>query len=605
MTNSKTLALRSLQLSLGIALSLQLMGCPDKPKPDDDPKPSASPVAEMKLPSPDNADELYAYGVHLEEQGKDKDAVTYYLQATQVNPEHLKAHIALAQLYTKFGRKDEARVAYENVLRLDRNHPFVAKYKEARLKYYSAQNIAQNEEYEKALKLLSEAPHGTPMDTEIASKEKEWKNLMKSGSDTHRSQELIEQASLLAYKGNYQQAIDLIKTAPDASTNPTITDKLAQWQKALQSGPLPETSVAPSANPNRKMQYIQGDDVNLRQSPYLYAESVGTLKHGAQVEVLLEKGYEADGYQWSKVRSEDGKVGWVAANLLSGSLVRPINPTPRPVTPTPRPVTPTPRPQTPPVNPTPRPVTPSPQTSSTPAKNFGTRFVKGDNVNVRRSPSLSGSFLALAHEGAPVTLLSEHATLADGHSWAKIQLGNGQIGWVSTSFLRTATPAPAKPTPTTPVKPPPAAPRTAKVTGTNINVRSAPDTTAAVVTYVSAPTTVTLLKEAPVRKGAIVWQHVQLPGGKTGWIATQFIGSAKAPGPAPSAAQSTRRFVRGDNVNIRSAPTTGSSIMLTATEGTAVTLVSTTPVLKEGHSWYKIKLIDGRIGWISGDFLGR
>ncbi|HEY9840783.1 MAG TPA: CDC27 family protein, partial [Candidatus Obscuribacterales bacterium] len=276
---------RSLLLALVSALSLQLAGCPAKPKPEPDPKASASPVAELKQPSPDNADELYAYAVQLEEQGKDQDAMGFYLQATQVNPEHLKAHIALAQLYTKFGRKEEARVAFENVLRLDRNHPFVAQYKEARLKYYSAQNIAQNEEYDKALKLLGEAPHGTPMDDEIAAKQKEWQSLLQSGSDVRRSQEVVEQASLLAYQGKYQQAIDLIKTAPDAGSNATIADKLTQWQKALQSQPLPEASVKPSTG-SHKMQFVQGDDVNLRQSPYLYAESLGTLKHGTQVEVL-------------------------------------------------------------------------------------------------------------------------------------------------------------------------------------------------------------------------------------------------------------------------------------------------------------------------------
>lgn len=582
---------RSVQLGLGLAVSLQLMGCPDKPKPDDA-QPSAAPISDVKPPSPDNADELYAYAVHLEEQGKDQDAITYYLQATQVNPEHLKAHIALAQLYTKFNRKDEARVAYENVLRLDRNHPFVAQYKEARLKYYSAQNIAQNEEYEKALKLLAEAPHGTPMDDEIATKQAEWQGLMKNGSDARNSQAIIEQASLLAYKGNYQQAIDLLKTAPDAGSNPTIGEKLQQWQKALQSTPVAETSVTPQTG-NKKMQYIQGDDVNLRQSPYLYAESVGSLKHGSQVEVLLDKGYEADGYQWSKVRSEDGKVGWVAANLLTGTLTRPT-PTARPtVMPTARP---TARPTAvPPIQPTPR-----PQATSVPqAQNYGIRFIKGNNVNIRRSPSLTGSFLALGQDGTPVTLLADKTTLADGHNWAKIQLSNGQIGWVAASFLRNATPKPGPKPSATPPKP--AAPRTATITGTGINVRTAPDLGAGIVANVSAPLKVTLTNDKPVTKGNLVWQRILLPGGKSGWIATQFLGSAK-PTAQPA---STRRFVRGDNINIRTAPTTSASVLLRATEGTAVTLLSPTPVKKDGYNWLKIRLINGKVGWIAADFLGQ
>ncbi|PKL75029.1 MAG: hypothetical protein CVV27_17470 [Candidatus Melainabacteria bacterium HGW-Melainabacteria-1] len=575
-----------------LAISLQLIGCAaNQPKSDDgQPQASAAPVAELTPPSPDDAEGLYAYALKLGELGKDAEALSHYLQATQVNPEHLKAHIALAQLYTKGNRKDEARVAYENVLRLDRTHPFVAQYKEARLKYYSAQNIAQNEEYDKALKLLTEAPRGTPMDDEIAAKEKEWQGMMQSGSDIRRSQEIVEQASLLAYQGKYAEAIELIKTAPDADKNTTVQDKLQQWQKAMQSQPVPGESVAPPVVSNtRKQQYVQGDDVNLRQSPYLYAESLGTLKQGSAVEVLLDKGYEADGYQWSKVRTTDGKVGWVAANLLSGSLSRPTSPITQPS-------------NRPPV-----------QTSAAPeqpTRTYGTRYVKSDNVNVRRSPALKGTLVTRVMDGAPVIVLSEDNIQADGYAWTKVKLSDGQIGWIAANFLRgpsqsppaiAATPqATATAKPSTPAQP---VARTAHVTGSDINVRSGPDLKSSVVTMVSTPTKVTLLGDKPVRQGSLVWQKVKLPGGKTGWITTAYLGSAK-PGASAQTANA-RRIIRGDNVNVRTDPSTGAKVLTRATEGTPVTLMSTTPVKKDGYSWYKIRLADGRIGWIASNFLGK
>lgn len=597
---------KSIRLTLVGALSLQLWGCAaTKPQSENQQaQASASPVAEIKPPSPDNADELYAYAVKLEEQGKDEEALSYYLQATQINPEHLKAHIALAQLYTKFSRKDEARVAYENVLRLDRNHPFVAQYKEARLKYYSAQNIAQNEEYDKALKLIGEAPRGTPMDDEILAKEKEWQGLMQSGSDVRKSQEIIEQASLLAYQGKYQNAIDLIKTAPDADTNPTVADKLSQWQKAQQNQPVAEPSRAPSTG-SRKTQFVQGDDVQLRQSPYLYAESLASLRHGTAVEILLDKGYEADGYQWTKVKTDDGKVGWIAANLLSGSLNRPsAASSSRPSSNS------TPRPQA-----TPAPVVPM--------KTYGTRYIKGDQVNVRRSPSTNGTLVGQGTEGAPVILLSEQNVQADGYHWAKIKLPNGQIGWVASQYLRgpqqapaaSATPKPvastkpaSTPSPAATAKPvvkPATGPKIAQIVGVDINVRSAPNATASVVTLVSAPTKVTLINAKPVRQGALVWQQIQLPGGKKGWIASQFLGGAKTPAKPAAQAANNKRYIRGDQVNIRSNPATSASVITRATEGTPVTLLSTTPTKKDGHSWYKIRLATGQIGWIAADFIGK
>lgn len=602
---------KSIQTLIALSLSLQLIGCAaQQPKPDGDQpnsQASAAPVADLKQPDPENAEELYAYAVKLEELGKDADALSYYLQATQVNPEHLKAHIALAQLYTKGGRKDEALVAYENVLRLDRNHAFVAQYKEARLKYYSAQNIAQNEEYDKALKLLGEAPKGTPMDEQIAAKEKEWQGMLQSGSDVRKTQETIEQASLLAYQGKYQDAIELIKTAPGADTNATVQDKLSQWNKALANQPAVSASVAPPSLNNRKLQYVQGDDVNLRQSPYLYAESLGSLKYGAAVEVLLDKGYEADGYQWSKVRTEDGKVGWVAANLLTASLVKPsasARPTPKPFSPPPS-IKPTARPS---ARPTAHPTQP-PMITETPPKSFGTRYIKTDDVNVRRAPSTKSSLVTTLREGAPVILLSDSTVKADGYSWAKVKLSDGQIGWIAASFLRGPSQSPpsvavkpsAKPSAKPTAKPAVAAPRSAQITGEDVNVRSAPDTAASVVTLVSAPTKVTLLNDKPVRKGNLVWQRIQLPGGKNGWVATQFLGSAKA----STTTSNMRRFVRGDNVNVRSKPTTVASVLIRASEGTAVTLLPEAPIKQNGITWVKIRLADGRMGWISKDFLGQ
>lgn len=575
---------------LAISFSLMLASCAaQQPAPDNNPQVAPSAQVELAPPANDDAEALYAYAVKLEEQGKDADAVAYYLQATQVNPEHIKAQIALAQLYTKLSRAEEAKVAFENVLRLDRDHPFVAQYKEARLKYYSALNIAQNDEFDKALKLLNEAPRNTPLDAEIAAKEKEWQERLRGGSDVRKSQEIIEQASLLAYQGKYQEAMELIRTAPDASTNATVAEKLQQWEKAMQNQPQPNAMVTPPpVTTSGKMQYVQGNDVNLRQSPYLYAESLAALANGTSVEVLLDKGYEADGYQWTKVRTPDGKVGWIAANLLRGSLA-----TTKPVTQaTPLPL---------------RPASAAPTTMALPS--YGTRYINGDTVNIRRSPSTSGTLVTRATSGSPVILLSERSIAADGYQWSKVKLSDGQIGWVANDFLRVPT---AKPPLNT--RPPAAAPAAAKpatrfVKGADVNVRSQPSTAGSLIKQVSAPAQVTLTGAAQVKKDGYTWQQVKLASGETGWIVTQFLATAKPVATKPAAAAkpaaSTRRYIRGDNVNIRTDASTASAVLIRATEGTPVTLMSATPVKQGGYSWYKIRLADGRLGWVAADFLGQ
>lgn len=564
---------------IAAALSLQLLAACAATEPKETPESAAPPQQAVTLPSPDDAEALYNYAVNLEEQGKDQDATGYYLQATQVNPEHIKAHIALAQLYTKYNRTDEAKIAYENVLRLDRNHPFVLQYKEARLKYYSARNIAQNEEYEKALKLLGEAPRNTPLDAEIEAEESKWREILQTGSATQKNQNLLEQASLLAYQGKYQEAMDLLKTAPDAETNSEIKEKLAQWEQAMANRGRVEPPATQATQPvSQNTRYIQGDGVNLRQSPYLYAESLASLRDGVPVELLLDKGYEADGYQWSKVRTRDGKVGWVAANLLRQSLGTVTAPQVSP---------PSNRPQ---------------DNMAAGEQSFGTRYVKGSGINVRRSPSLSGTLVTRANAGSPVIVLSERSLAADGHNWTKIRLGDGQVGWIASEFLQNtpATTSGSSPATATPS-------RQAQITATDVNLRSAPSVSASIVAQVSRPTRVTLLPDAPVSRDNYTWQHIQLSDGRKAWIVNRFLGALSAAPVAaqPSSTQTQRRYVRGDNVNIRTEPSTAAGVLMTATEGTAVTLMSSQAVDKDGYKWYKIRLSDGRLGWIAGNFLGQ
>lgn len=565
-------------LLLALCTSLALSACVTaQPKDTPEDKPEVGTVVPLTPPASDDADALFAYALALEGQGKEQEAIAYYLQATQVKPEFLKAHIALAQLYTKYNRNEEAKVAYENVLRLDRNHPFVALYKEARLKYYSASNIAQNEEYAKALKLLSEAPKNTPLDAEIAAKSALWEAELKSSSQKDSQREIVEAASLLAYQGKYTEAIAKIRTAPD-SNDENVQRKINQWQAALDKGSsTPAASAAPEVATSDKVRYIMSDKVNLRQSPYLYAESLEVLNSNSQVELLLDKGYEADGYQWSKVRSKKGKVGWVASNLLKSSLSQVNNPAASPL-----------------------PTTPQQNTGGDSNETYGTRYVSGDMVNVRRSPSLNGTLVSRARQGSPVILLSARDLNADGYNWRKIKLSDGQIGWIASNFLgaepvaSTSTPA-ASATPETPKV------RYAYVTGTGVNVRSEPSTSGSIVTQLSAPEKVVMSNIAPVKKDGYVWQQISFSG-KTAWIVTQYLGAKPTTGSTTAAAT---RHIRGDNVNIRKEAGLGQPLLTQLSEGAEVVLLTTTPFQKDGYNWYKIRTSKGEIGWVASDFLGR
>ena len=272
-------------------------------------------------------------------------------------------------------------------------------------------------------------------------------------------------------------------------------------------------------------------------------------------------------------------MGWVASNLLKTSLAQVA------------------------ARPTSLPASPEQVDTSDSGETYGTRYVSGDMVNVRRSPSLNGTLVSRARQGSPVILMSARDLNADGYNWRKVRLSDGQIGWMASDFLGAqpvggpaSKPAASKPT----------APqiRYAYVSGTGVNVRSGPETDASIVTQVSAPEKVVMGNIAPVKKDGYVWQQITT-GGKTGWIVTQFLSAKPVTASTTSTTAAATRHIRGDKVNIRKEAGLGKALLTQLSEGSEVVLLTTSPLKKDGYSWYKIRTAKGEIGWVAGDFLGR
>lgn len=448
----------------------------------------------LNVPKPNSNDStgLYKYAQALERNGQEREAIDFYLQATQVQPGYLEAHIALAQLYTKFNRMEEAKVAYENVLKLDRTHPFIGDYKSAKLKYFSARNIAQNGEYERALKLLQDAPTGTPLDTEIRETKENWRKQLQDTIRQKIVEDKIQQASLLAYKGNYEKAIEELLTAPDADNNPIIQQKITRWKQALaeqRNTPSTPPSVPPTPvvqNPPQQTyttsatRYITGDTVNMRTAPTLGANSITTLSQGTVVSLVSGQVVSASGYNWLQVRTNGGSTGWVATRYLSGSRTVPSTTIP-----------------------------------TAPATVY--RFVTGDRINIRTGPSISSAVLAKAVRNERVTLVSGQRVSANGYIWRPIQLVNGTRGWIASRFLSHTMYGGGAATYYNSNRG-----VTRYVTGDVVNVRSRASTNSAVLYRARNGQRVRVLSN-PLRNGGYTWLKVQLPNGSTGWIASIYL----------------------------------------------------------------------------------
>ncbi len=106
------------------------------------------------------------------------------------------------------------------------------------------------------------------------------------------------------------------------------------------------------------------------------------------------------------------------------------------------------------------------------------------------------------------------------------------------------------------------------------------------------------------------WTQVQLAGGKTGWIKSEFLSAPTAAAPAPAPAVAQRPAVpakpaparqmatlKGDNVMLRtqaSAASAGKGLLDRGATGLVVARQS---------GWVQLKFNSGRSGWVRGDFV--
>ncbi len=133
---------------------------------------------------------------------------------------------------------------------------------------------------------------------------------------------------------------------------------------------------------------ISNDVLHLRQEASGDSAIIGRYRNGTRVEILKSGKY------WARVRTPDGKVGYMYKQYLS---------------------------------------TYSSGGSSSGGSSIGTgtRYIKSGigPVNIRRSASIKARLLDRLEGGTKVTVLSA------GVNWCRIRFNGSRIGWVKTKYL--------------------------------------------------------------------------------------------------------------------------------------------------------------------------
>jgi len=132
-----------------------------------------------------------------------------------------------------------------------------------------------------------------------------------------------------------------------------------------------------------------------------------------------------------------------------------------------------------------------------------------------------------------------------------------------------------------------------KVTGNYVNVRTQGSLSGNIITRLNWNDTVTVLDK---QNG---WYKIMLSDGREGWIFGEYL-SVRNPSNVSrgdSERSASVGIVTGSYVNVRSEAGLSGRIITQLNKNTTVT------VLDNQNGWYKIKLSDGREGWIYGEYL--
>ena len=180
-------------------------------------------------------------------------------------------------------------------------------------------------------------------------------------------------------------------------------------------------------------------------------------------------------------------------------------------------------------------------------------LVTVDRVSIRKGPSEDYIVQEIVSRGMPLAKIGEQA------NWSRIYLYNGEIGWVNNDFV--------------------VAIEQALFTNTDCNVREGAGTNYEQIDRLDKGTLVERISKQNN------WYKVKLPSKKEGWIREDLLD------------ENPFQLVTNERVNIRYGPSTDYKILMEVRKNTPVT------VLKEQNNWYQVKLDNGAIGWIQSEYV--
>jgi N-acetylmuramoyl-L-alanine amidase len=242
---------------------------------------------------------------------------------------------------------------------------------------------------------------------------------------------------------------------------------------------------------------VKGTAVNIRSGPSLDFAAFAQVSQGDRLPVLDKF------YDWYHVSLPTGANGWITGQLVNIEQTRPAQ---------------------------------SPGSERT-------IKINADGVNIRSGPGTTYEIVARAGFG------QRYSVLERSGDWHQVWLGTS-TGWVAdwlVAFDPVSSSTPPQAEPPVSSNPPATQPneQVAVVSGSQVNVRSGPGTTSAVVGQVSKG------DNLPVLNQSGDWYQIKLPGGNAGWVAGWLVSlrptTPSTQGPPPAQQPGSGEVSRGDS----------------------------------------------------------
>ena len=139
-----------------------------------------------------------------------------------------------------------------------------------------------------------------------------------------------------------------------------------------------------------------------------------------------------------------------------------------------------------------------------------------------------------------------------------------------------------------------------KIKGTNVNVRNGASISSSVIATVNTGDVLLRIEIASSSTNGVYWDKVVLPDGRKGYISRSYLVEIA------DVTNCNDTVIANTSVNLRNGPgTTSTTIITTLIKGQMLTRIETNAYNLDGYVWDRVKLADGRQGYIAQQYISK